>query len=162
MLRSLSGTLSVTQAGPDSAQSDLDEAWEIAERGPMPLFLADIHLHRARLFGGLKSEANDAKYTWQSPAADLAAACGLIEKHGYRRRMEELADAEAAEAAASRPPEQVSPARVPIHNAGTISSDHLSRLPVSTAAVSTTRKVQSPCMAWPASGDRGDSGAAES
>jgi hypothetical protein len=31
-------------------RSDLDEAWEIAERGPMPLFLADIHLHRARLF----------------------------------------------------------------------------------------------------------------
>jgi len=31
-------------------RSDLDEAWEIAERGPMPLSLADIHLHRARLF----------------------------------------------------------------------------------------------------------------
>ena len=39
-----------------SAQSDLDEAWEIAERGPMPLFLADIHLHRARLFGRMKAE----------------------------------------------------------------------------------------------------------
>jgi len=32
-------------------QPDLDEAWEIAERGPMPWFLADIHLSRARLFG---------------------------------------------------------------------------------------------------------------
>jgi tetratricopeptide (TPR) repeat protein len=34
-----------------SAQDDLDEAWEIAERGPMKLFMADIHLYRARLFG---------------------------------------------------------------------------------------------------------------
>jgi hypothetical protein len=39
------------KTGQDSAQSDLDEAWEIAARGPMPLFMADIHLHRARLFG---------------------------------------------------------------------------------------------------------------
>ena len=33
------------------AREDLDEAHEIAERGPMRLHLADIHLHRARLFG---------------------------------------------------------------------------------------------------------------
>jgi hypothetical protein len=51
-LRSLTGA----RTGPESAQSDLDEAWEIAERGPMPLFLADIHLHRARLFGRKKDE----------------------------------------------------------------------------------------------------------
>jgi len=36
------------------------------------------------------------KYPWESPAADLAAARRLIEKHGYLRRMEELEDAEAA------------------------------------------------------------------
>ena len=42
--------------GPGSAQEDLDEAWEIAERGPMPLFLADIHLTRARLFGTRRIE----------------------------------------------------------------------------------------------------------
>src|SRR5262249_53180525 len=36
--------------GAESAQSDLDEAWDVAARGPMPLFLADIHLYRARLF----------------------------------------------------------------------------------------------------------------
>ena len=100
-LRSLTGA----RTGPDSAQSDLDEAWDIAERGPMPLFLADIHLHRARLFGRHASSAIGEQYPWQSPAADLAAARRLIEKHGYGRRMEELADAEAAEAAASRPPE---------------------------------------------------------
>jgi SEFIR domain len=92
MLRSLTGAIT----GPESAQSDLDEAWEIAERGPMPLFLADIHLHRARLFGRLKSEASGEKYPWESPAADLAAARQLIEKHGYWRRKEELEDAEAA------------------------------------------------------------------
>jgi tetratricopeptide (TPR) repeat protein len=91
-LRSLIGACT----GPESAQSDLDEAWEIAERGPMPLFLADIHLHRARLFGSLRSEASHEKYPWESPAADLAAARRLIAKHGYLRRKEELEDAEAA------------------------------------------------------------------
>ena len=44
--------LTAARTGPESAQSDLDEAWEIAQRGPMPLFLADIHrLSRVRLFG---------------------------------------------------------------------------------------------------------------
>ena len=65
----------------DGARADLDEAWEIAERGPMPLFQADVHLHRARLF-----RDKDA----------LAEARRLIEKHGYGRRIEELADAKAA------------------------------------------------------------------
>ena len=85
-LRALGGA----RIGPDSAQADLDEAWEIAERGPMPLFLADIHLHRARLF------FREAKYPWQSPQHDLDEARRLINKHGYHRRDEELADAEAA------------------------------------------------------------------
>jgi hypothetical protein len=60
---------------------DLAEAWEIAERGPMPLFQADILLYRARLF---------------HDRGALAEARRLIEKHGYHRRDEELADAEAA------------------------------------------------------------------
>jgi hypothetical protein len=81
------------------AQEDLDEAWEIAERGPMKLFLADIHLYRARLFGIRNSEvgsANEAgQYPWESPAADLAAAEKLINECGYHRRDEELADAKA-------------------------------------------------------------------
>ena len=84
---------------PQSAQSDLDEAWDIAARGPMRLFMADIHLYRARLFG-LRTEKSGAPreataYPWESPAADLAAACALIEKHGYVRRLGELEDAEA-------------------------------------------------------------------
>jgi TIR domain len=65
------------------SREDLDEAWEIAERGPMPLFQADIQLTRARLF-----RDRDA----------LAEARRLIEKHEYHRRDGELADAEAAAA----------------------------------------------------------------
>jgi hypothetical protein len=83
-LRGLTGP----RTGSESAQSDLDEAWEIAERGPMPLVLADIHLYRARLF------FREAQYPWQSPQHDLAEARRLIFKHGYLRRKEELEDAE--------------------------------------------------------------------
>ncbi len=68
------------------AASDLDEAWEIAERGPMPLYQADILLTRARLF--FREDLATAKQ-------NLADARRLIEKHGYHRRDEELADAEA-------------------------------------------------------------------
>jgi hypothetical protein len=75
---------------PEHAQVDLDEAWEIAERGPMKLFLADIHLHRARLFFREKS------YPWKSPEDDLADAEKFINDCGYHRRDEELADAKKA------------------------------------------------------------------
>jgi hypothetical protein len=54
------------------------------------LFMADIHLHRARLF------FREAKYPWESPQVDLIEARRLIEKHGYLRRKEELEDAEQA------------------------------------------------------------------
>jgi hypothetical protein len=64
-----------------STHTALDQAREIAERGPMPLYLADIHLHHARFF---------------RDRAELARARELIEKHGYGRRQEELDDAEAA------------------------------------------------------------------
>ncbi len=69
------------------ALKHLAEAQQIAERGPMPLFLADIHLTRARLF-----HDHD----------ELAKAAKLIRAHGYGRRYQELADAEAA-LAANRP-----------------------------------------------------------
>jgi hypothetical protein len=72
------------------AKADLDEAQEIAERGPMRLFMADTHLHRARLFLRVKP------YPWESPAADLKAAEKLINDCGYHRRDEELADAKEA------------------------------------------------------------------
>jgi hypothetical protein len=74
------------QAG--AAETHLNEAWEIASRGPMPLYLADIHLHRARLF------FRSPFYPWQSPQHDLQAARHLIETHGYNLRMGELEDAE--------------------------------------------------------------------
>jgi hypothetical protein len=93
-LRCLTGA----RVGPESAQSDLDEAFEIAERGPMPLLMADIHLHRARLFG--LSTDRPSTYPWTSPQHDLAEARRLIEKHGYWRRKEELEDAKAAARAA--------------------------------------------------------------
>jgi len=64
-----------------SAGTALDQAQAIANRGPMPLYLADIQLHRARLF---------------HDQAELIKARDLIEKHGYGRRKEELEDAEAA------------------------------------------------------------------
>jgi hypothetical protein len=47
----------------------------------MPLIQADIQLYRARLF---------------RDRAALAEARRLIEKHGYHRRDEEVADAELA------------------------------------------------------------------
>jgi tetratricopeptide (TPR) repeat protein len=78
------------QGDKDGACVDLDEAWEIAERGPMRLHMADTHLYRARLFHAAKP------YPWDSPHADLAAARKLIEECGYWRRKEELEDAEAA------------------------------------------------------------------
>jgi tetratricopeptide (TPR) repeat protein len=76
-------------AQAEAAETHLNEAWEIASRGPMPLYLADIHLHRARLF------FRSPNYPWQSPLHDLQAARHLIETHGYNLRMGELEDAEA-------------------------------------------------------------------
>lgn len=72
------------------ARADLDETREIADRGPMRLHMADIHLYRARLFHSVKP------YPWTSPQEDLVAARKLIEQCGYWRRKEELEDAEAA------------------------------------------------------------------
>jgi hypothetical protein len=97
--RSLTG-----HTGPVSAQEDLDEAWEIAERGPMRLFMADIHLYRARLFGGMTGEGGGMKYPWdknpdgspRGPKDDLADARKLIDQCGYWRRKEQLEDAEEA------------------------------------------------------------------
>lgn len=83
-------SLTATNTRSESAQTDLDEAWEIAERGPMRLYMADIHLYRARLFHAVQP------YPWTSPHEDLAAARKLIEQCGYWRRKEELEDAEAA------------------------------------------------------------------
>lgn len=67
------------------AHADLAEAQQVAERGPMPLHLADTHLYRARLF--FRDDLEAAR-------EDLRQARKLIEKHGYLRRLPELEDAE--------------------------------------------------------------------
>ena len=72
---------SFVHGDPNAASASLDQAAEIAERGPMPLYIADIHLHRARLF---------------RDRAPLANARVLIKKLGYDRRRDELEDAESA------------------------------------------------------------------
>ncbi len=88
-----------TLTGESGVEGDLEEAWEIAERGPMRLHMADIHLYRARLFHAAKP------YPWnkfpdgsggRGRKEDLAAARKLIEQCGYWRRKEELEDAEEA------------------------------------------------------------------
>ena len=65
----------------DLARKYLAEAQQIAERGPMPLFLADIQLHRARMFHN---------------GDELAKAAKRIRDLGYGRRYGELLDAEQA------------------------------------------------------------------
>jgi len=56
----------------------------------MRLHMADIHLHRARLFFREKT------HPWKSLQDDLAAAEKLINDYGYHRRDAELADAKRA------------------------------------------------------------------
>ena len=92
--------LGVLTRDTDAARDDLNEAMGIAERGPMKLFMVDIYLYRARLFGRKDADVN---YPWsknpdgspRSAKDDLAAARKLIEQCGYWRRKEELEDAEA-------------------------------------------------------------------
>jgi hypothetical protein len=74
------------QADPAAATADLDEAQQLAERGPMRLHLADVHLYRARLF--FRESRDEAR-------EELKKARALIERCGYHRRDEELRDAEA-------------------------------------------------------------------
>jgi hypothetical protein len=70
----------------------------------MKLFLADVHLYRARLFGVMKDEGGGMIYPWdkdpngkpRGPKDDLDAAEKLINECGYHRRDEELADAREA------------------------------------------------------------------
>ncbi|MEI8383245.1 MAG: transposase [Planctomycetota bacterium] len=85
---------------PALSQKHLAEAQQIAERGPMPLFLADIHLTRARLAGSWKSEGRSVKEggaSWNvDPKAELNQAAKLIHTLGYGLRYEELAVAEKA------------------------------------------------------------------
>lgn len=91
----ISGLLSLSWYGAlngnlINSSDNLNEAWDIAERGPMRLHMANIHLYRARLF------FREKHYPWKSPKDDLEAAEKLIQECGYHRRDEELADAKRA------------------------------------------------------------------
>jgi hypothetical protein len=96
------------------AARDLDEVEEIAEPGPMRLFLCDMALERARLafarveaFAPLNGmiedgpakpgvpEPEEAARLKEEARANLAEARKLIETCGYHRRDEELAELEA-------------------------------------------------------------------
>ena len=72
----------------EAAIGDLNEAWQIARRSDMRLFLTDIHLYRARLFYSFDP------YPWESgkrsPEDDLEDARTLIRECHYERRREEL------------------------------------------------------------------------
>ena len=96
------------------AERDLDEVEEIAEPGPMRLFLCDMALERARLafanieaFAPLNGLIDDSPPKPQQPseadrktlhdeaAEQLAIAAGYIRTCGYHRRDEELAELQA-------------------------------------------------------------------
>jgi len=99
----------------DRAKRDLDEVEEIAEPGPMRLFLCDMALERARLafarieafapLNGMLEKDNSPEPT--VPSAEeiaelkseaekqLKIAADYIEKCGYHRRDEELAELQA-------------------------------------------------------------------
>jgi hypothetical protein len=98
----------------NGAARDLDEVEEIAEPGPMRLFLCDMAIERARLafariaaFAPLNGLVDDSPPQPAPPGAEesaklaeearanLAAARELIESCGYHRRDEELAELEA-------------------------------------------------------------------
>ena len=67
--------LRIVEGNPAGAHADLDEAWEIAQRGSMKLHMADVHLHRALIM---------------RDRAEVGKAVILIEHCGYARRVGEV------------------------------------------------------------------------
>jgi hypothetical protein len=101
-------------SGNNDAARDLDEVEEIAEPGPMRLFLCDMTLERARLafahretFAPLNGLIDDSPPKPERPgeaerkalhdeaAKELATAADYIKTCGYHRRDEELAELQA-------------------------------------------------------------------
>ena len=84
------------------AESVLEDAWEIAECGPMPLYQADILLTWARLRmiaappSDADPESGQGHKFFGTVSSALTESRRLIEHHGYGRRLPELADAEEA------------------------------------------------------------------
>jgi hypothetical protein len=71
-------------ANPTATTTDLDEAESPALRGPMLIFLADVHLTRARL------------YRDRTELAKAKKLLATLATKGYHRHDEMLADAETA------------------------------------------------------------------
>jgi hypothetical protein len=97
-----------------AAARDLDEVEEIAEPGPMRLFLCDLALERARLalarreafapLNGLVEaspaapappDAAETARLEEEARAQLAVACKLVAECGYHKRDDEVAELEA-------------------------------------------------------------------
>jgi hypothetical protein len=74
----------------------LEEAQQIAKRGPMLLYPADVHLHRARLFDRIPADEGIHKFPDIDPKIEVLKASRFIEKCGYWRRTEEVEDAKTA------------------------------------------------------------------
>ena len=72
-------------------KDSLDRAWELASRGPLALFQADILLARVRTDLDQDFARNGARYPWRSVDDDLTQAQRLIDEAAYGRRREELA-----------------------------------------------------------------------
>ncbi len=73
-----------------AAHTDLDDAWDLANQGPMPLHQTDTLLHRTRLY------ATHHPYPWTNPHTDLHHAQHLITTTHYHRRQPELDHARVA------------------------------------------------------------------
>ena len=81
----------------DKAQKDLDEAFSIATRGGMGLFLADCHLEYARLkLFGKGWRLNVEADTSDEAREHLKTAKEMIAKMGYHRRDKEVEELEKA------------------------------------------------------------------
>lgn len=78
--------LSHTLNKDEDARTHLAEVYQIVSRGSMRLFLADYHLHHARLF----------RQPEDDPQGHLAEARKIIEECECFRRLPELEDAEKA------------------------------------------------------------------
>ena len=83
------------------AWADLEEAWEIAERGSMRLFMADYHLEACRVLlaeseRGASGKGQKATGKAQEAREHLATAKKMIAEMGYHRRDPEVAELEKA------------------------------------------------------------------
>ena len=79
----------------DKAQKDLDEAFSIATRGGMGLFLADCHLEYARLALARGGRGDPPGRPYEEEAREhLKTAKEMIAKMGYHRRDKEVEELE--------------------------------------------------------------------